>query len=187
MSNATIEGSVTTRPWTVDASHTEVEFSVRHLMLSNVKGRFSDVSGSVEFDPKNPSSLKLDVTIPIATIDTRQGQRDTHLRSADFFDAERHPTMTFKGKRIIGDPMDGFQLVGDLTIRGTTREITLDVTTEGSGIDPWGNERIGYSATGKLDRKEFGLIWNQVLEAGGVAVGDTVKIIINTEIMRPKN
>ena len=173
-------------PWQIDTAHTEVEFSARHLMISNVKGRFSNPTGSVSYDPARPGSLKLEVSIPIATIDTRNEQRDTHLRSADFFDAGHHPLMTFKGRRIEGDIRDKFKLVGDLTIRGVTREITMDVTSEGAGPDPWGNDRLGFSATGKVNRKDFGLMWNQLLEAGGVAVGDEIKIIINTELMRPK-
>ena len=171
--------------WQIDPAHTEVEFSVRHLMISNVKGRFGNVTGSVDFDPENPGAFALDVSIPVATIDTRLEQRDAHLRSADFFDAEHYPAMTFRGRSVIGDASGDFKLAGDLTIRGVTRPITLDVTTEGHGNDPWGNERVGYSAAGKLDRKDFGLTWNQLLETGGVAVGDTVKIAINVEVMRP--
>ena len=172
-------------PWQVDTAHTEVEFSVRHLMISNVKGRFSDVKGALVYDDAAGKLVSLNVDIPTATVDTRVAQRDAHLRSADFFDAEKHPLMTFRGKRIVGDVNDSFKLVGDLTIRGTTREITLDVTLEGSGNDPWGNERRGYSATAKLDRREFGLLWNQLLETGGVTVGEQVKIVINTELLRP--
>ena len=183
----TLERTATQQAWSIDPAHTEVEFSVRHLMISNVKGRFGNVSGQVAFDEGHPEVLDLAVTIPIATIDTRSEQRDAHLRSGDFFDAEHFPVMTFRGRSLAGDTRDNFKLAGDLTIRGVTRPITLDVTTEGRGKDPWGNERIGFSATGKLDRKDYGLTWNQVLEAGGVAVGDTVKITINTEIMRPLN
>ena len=172
-------------PWQVDTAHTEVEFSVRHLMISNVKGRFSDVKGALVYDDAAGKLVSLNVDIPTATVDTRVAQRDAHLRSADFFDAEKHPLMTFRGKRIMGDVNDSFKLVGDLTIRGITREITLDVTLEGSGNDPWGNERRGYSATAKLDRREFGLLWNQLLETGGVTVGEQVKIVINTELLRP--
>jgi polyisoprenoid-binding protein YceI len=173
-------------PWQIDIAHTEIEFSARHLMISNVKGRFSNPTGSVRYDPARPGSLKLEVSIPIATIDTRNEQRDAHLRSADFFDAENHPIMTFKGRRIEGDVSGKFTLIGELTIRGVTREVTLDVTSEGTGPDPWGNDRLGFSATGKINRKDFGLVWNQLLETGGVAVGDEIKIIINTELMRPK-
>jgi polyisoprenoid-binding protein YceI len=175
-----------TAPWQIDAAHTEIEFSARHLMISNVKGRFDSPTGTVSYDPARPGSLHLEVSIPVATIDTRNEQRDAHLRSADFFDAENHPTMTFKGKHIDGDVNGKFKLIGDLTIRGTTREVTLDVTSEGAGPDPWGNDRLGFSATGKISRKDFGLLWNQVLEAGGVAVGDEIKMIVNTELMRKK-
>jgi len=179
----TATAPIATAPWTLDASHTEIEFSARHLMISNVKGRFSNPVGTLAY---GPGKLDLQVEIPIATIDTRNEQRDAHLRSADFFDAEKFPTMTFKGKRTVGDTSGEFKLIGDLTIRGVTKEVTLDVTAEGAGGDPWGNDRLGFSATGKIDRKEFGLVWNQLLETGGVAVGDTIKIIINTELMRPK-
>ena len=172
-------------PWQIDAAHTEIEFSARHLMISNVKGRFSNPEGSVVVNPK-ARGVNLEVTIPVASIDTRNEQRDAHLKSADFFDAEHFPTITFKGKRVEGDINAEFQLVGDLTIRGVTREVTLDVTAEGAGSDPWGNDRLGFSATGKIDRKEFGLTWNQLLETGGVAVGDTIKIVVNTELVRPK-
>ena len=184
MTTATV---ATKAPWQIDPAHTEVEFSVRHLMISNVKGRFGNVTGTVEFDQADPAALNLGVTIPVATIDTRSEQRDAHLRSPDFFDAEHHPVMTFTGRKISGDVESGFELTGDLTIRGVTRAITLDVMTEGKGRDPWGNERIGFSAIGKLNRKDYGLTWNQVLETGGVAVGDTVKIAINIELMRPVN
>ena len=186
MTTATSPDPVALAPWTIDPAHTEIEFSARHLMISNVKGRFSDPAGTVTYDPDQPGSLQLDVSIPIATIDTRNEQRDAHLRSADFFDAEHHPTMTFKGTRITGDISRRFKLIGDLAIRGNTREVTLDVTSEGAGADPWGNDRLGFSATGKINRKDFGLTYNQVLETGGVVVGDEIKIIINTEIMRPK-
>lgn len=183
---ATIAAPAANAPWQIDPAHTEVEFSARHLMISNVKGRFSNPAGTVTLDPRNPRAINLEVTIPVASIDTRNEQRDTHLKSADFFDVEKFPTMTFKGKRTEGDTQAEFKLIGDLTIRGVTREVTLDVTREGAGGDPWGNERLGFSATGKIDRKEFGLVWNQILETGGVAVGDTIKIVINTELMRPK-
>ena len=186
MTTALSPDPVALAPWQIDTTHTEIEFSARHLMISNVKGRFSNAAGTVIFDPDLPGSLQLDVTIPIATIDTRNEQRDAHLRSADFFDAKDYPTMTFKGTRIKGDTGGRFKLIGDLTIRGNTREVTLDVTAEGAGADPWGNDRLGFSATGKINRKDFGLTYNQVLESGGVVVSDEIKIIINTELMRPK-
>jgi polyisoprenoid-binding protein YceI len=173
-------------PWQIDASHTDVEFAVRHLMISNVKGRFSGVSGMVDYDPSRPGELALDVSIAIATVDTRNEQRDTHLRSADFLDAEHYPEMTFTARRVEGDITGEFKLPGELTIRGVTRPVTFVVTAEGRGDDPWGNERLGFSATGEVNRLEFGLHYNPALETGGVVVGDKVKITINTELMRPK-
>ncbi len=182
---ATIASPATTA-WQIDPAHTEIEFSARHLMISNVKGRFGTVTGSVDYEPAHPASQHIAVEIAVASIDTRNEQRDTHLRSADFFDAEHFPLMTFNGTGVSGDITKEFKLTGNLTIRGVTREVTLDVTAEGAGDDPWGNHRRGFSATGKIDRKDFGLVWNQLLETGGVAVGDTIKIIVNTELMRPK-
>ena len=173
-------------PWQIDTAHTEVEFAVRHLMISTVKGRFANVTGHVTYDPADPDALDVEVTIPVATVDTRVEPRDNHLRSADFFDAEHHPTITFRARRVEGDVSRPFKLIGDLTIRGVTQGVTLDVTPEGGMNDPWGNERLGFSATGLIHRGDFGLHYNQVLEAGGVAVGEQVKLIIKTEMIRPK-
>ena len=174
--------SVTT--WQFDPSHAHVEFSVRHLMISNVKGRFADVTGTISGDESDLASQKVTATIQVASIDTRQADRDTHLRSADFFDVEHYPTITFVSRKAEGDPSGDFRLTGDLTIRGVTREITLNVTTEGRTKDPWGNDRVAFSATGKINRSDFGLTWNQVLEAGGVAVGNEIKISIDAEFVR---
>jgi polyisoprenoid-binding protein YceI len=173
-----------TSVWKIDPTHAELAFAVRHLMLSTVRGRFGAVTGTVTVDETNLKATKVDVTVDIGSIDTRQEMRDNHLRSADFFDAANHPTMHFVSKRIEGDPLGSFRLVGDLTIRGTTQQITLDVTAEGHAKDPWGNDRAGFSATGKLSREAFGLKWNQALEAGGVAVGDEVKLTLDFEIVR---
>src|SRR4051812_17957516 len=170
--------------WAIDASHAEVGFSVRHLMISTVRGRFGGIAGTVTLDESNPTASKIDVTIDVSTIDTRQEQRDAHLRSADFFDVANFPSMHFVSKRIQGDVTDEFKVIGDLTIRGTTREVTLEAKAEGRGMDPWGNERAGFSATAKLSRGEFGLTWNQVLEAGGVAVGDEIKLAIDAEVVK---
>jgi polyisoprenoid-binding protein YceI len=174
----------TTSVWTIDPTHAELAFAVRHLMLATVRGRFGAVSGTVTVDESDLKATKVDVTVDVGSIDTRQEMRDNHLRSADFFDAANHPTMHFVSKRIEGDPTGSFRLIGDLTIRGTTQEITLDVTAEGRAKDPWGNDRAGFSATGKLSREAFGLKWNQALEAGGVAVGDEVKLTLDFEIVR---
>jgi polyisoprenoid-binding protein YceI len=173
-----------TATWTIDPAHTEVGFAVRHLMLSTVRGRFGAVTGTVTVDEENPNSAKLDVTIDVASVDTRQEMRDNHLRSADFFDVANYPTMRFVSKRIEGDVTNKFRVIGDLTIKNTTREVALDATLEGRAMDPWGNDRVGFSATGKLNREEFGLTWNQALETGGVVVGNEVKLSIDAELVR---
>jgi polyisoprenoid-binding protein YceI len=174
----------TTTTWTIDATHAELGFAVRHLMISTVRGRFGAVTGSVTLDEQKPQDSKIDVTIDVTSIDTRQEMRDNHLRSADFFDVENHPTMHFVSTKVEGDVNEAFRVTGDLTIRGTTHSVTLDVTNEGRGMDPWGNERVGINATGKIKRSEFGLKWNQALEAGGVAVGDEVKLSLDVELVR---
>jgi polyisoprenoid-binding protein YceI len=172
-----------TTTWNIDASHSHVEFSVRHLMISTVKGRFGEVSGKVVADDANPAGAQIEATINVASIDTREAQRDAHLRSADFFDAENFPTLTFRSTRIekAGDEL---KVTGDLTIRGTTREVVLDVTSEGRVKDPWGGERAGYSATTKIKRSDFGLTWNMALETGGVVVGDDIKIALEVELVK---
>ncbi len=162
--------------------HTSVEFAVKHLMIAKVKGRFDEVAGTVTGDLADPASLQLDVTLQTASIDTHQAQRDQHLRSADFFNAERWPTIRFVGKRLVGDPSSEFRIVGDLTIRDVTREVVLDVVNEGTASDPWGGFRAGYSVKGKIDRRDFGLTWNQALEAGGFVVGDEIKLSADVEL-----
>lgn len=174
--------TASTTLWTVDPAHAELGFSVRHLMINNVRGRFGKVEGTVTTDNENLNNSKIDVTIDVNSIDTRQEMRDNHLKSEDFFDAANHPTMHFVSKRIVGDVANDFQIIGELTIRGTTREIELDARLEGRGNDPWGNERAGFSLTGKLNRLDYGLHWNPALEAGGVTVGAEVKITIDVEI-----
>jgi polyisoprenoid-binding protein YceI len=170
-----------TSTWQLDAAHTSVEFAVRHLMISTVKGRFGDVSGTLTGSLDDPRSVSADITIGVESIDTRQGQRDAHLRSPDFFDALKWPTIRFNGNRIEGDVNGDFSLVGDLTIRDVTREVKLDVTNEGRVKDPWGSSRIGFSAKTKIDRRDFGLTWNQALETGGIVVGDEIKISVDAE------
>jgi polyisoprenoid-binding protein YceI len=171
-----------TTVWTVDPAHAELAFSVRHLMINNVRGRFGKVEGTVTTDNANLNNSKIDVTIDVNSLDTRQEMRDNHLRSADFFDAATYPTMHFVSKKIVGDVTTDFRVIGDLTIRGTTHEIELEAHLEGRGKDPWGNERAGFSITGKVNRHDYGLHWNQALEAGGVAVGTEVKMTIDVEI-----
>jgi polyisoprenoid-binding protein YceI len=154
-------------------------------MISTVKGAFGDVRGTVSVDASDAKTVLVDVTIQVASIDTRQEQRDAHLRSPDFFDAAKFPTITFRSRRAQGSPFEGdFRLAGDLTVRGITRELTLDVSPEGRLTDPWGEERAGFSAHAKIDRTDFGLTWNQALEAGGVLVGNEITISIEVELIR---
>ncbi|HEX4681733.1 MAG TPA: YceI family protein [Gemmatimonadaceae bacterium] len=174
----------TTTTWTIDPTHAEVAFAVRHLMLSTVRGRFGAVAGTIQLDERNPAKSTVDVTVDVSSIDTRQEMRDNHLRSPDFFDVANHPTLRFVSKHVEGDINGEFRVVGDLTIRGTSKEVKLEVSLQGRGRDPWGNERAGFEAKGKINRSEFGLTWNQALEAGGVAVGDEVKISIDVELVK---
>jgi polyisoprenoid-binding protein YceI len=176
--------AATTTTWKIDPAHSSVEFSVRHLMITTVKGRFTDVSGTVTTADDDRAKGEVDITIGAASIDTREAQRDAHLRSADFFDVETFPTLTFRSRAIDNVKGDQFTLFGDLTIRGVTRRVALDVTSEGRATDPWGGQRAGFSATTKIKRSDFGLTWNQVLEAGGVAVGDEIKISIDAQLVK---
>jgi len=173
----------TTTRWAIDAAHSHVEFAVKHLMIATVKGRFADVQGTVEA-ADDFSNAAVDVTIGAASIDTRQEQRDAHLRSADFFDVERFPSITFKSRRTEPGPRGGLRLTGNLTLHGVTREVALDVVAEGHGRDPWGGERAGFSATTTINRQDYGLTWNQVLETGGIAVGTDVKISLDIELVK---
>ncbi|MES2178914.1 MAG: YceI family protein [Gemmatimonadota bacterium] len=171
-----------TTSWKLDATHSVVEFSARHMMFTTVKGRFARVEGTV-IAGESPALSSVNVTIDANSIDTRVEQRDQHLRSADFLDVAQFPTITFQSTRLEGIKSE-FRMTGDLTIHGVTRPVTLDVTYEGSGTDPWGNERIGFTAAGKIDRREFGLVWNQALEAGGVLVSNDVKIQIEVQLVK---
>lgn len=171
--------------WTIDSHHSSAQFSVRHMMISNVRGEFSNLNGTVEFDGKDPNSIKVDATIDTTTINTREAQRDAHLKSADFFDVAKFPTMTFKSKRVSDVRAGGFKLVGDLTIHGVTKEVVLDVTGPSAEIkDQRGAVHIGASATTTINRKEFGLLWNRVIDGGGVVVGDEVSVTIDFELVR---
>ncbi|MCL5671339.1 MAG: YceI family protein [Acidobacteria bacterium] len=169
--------------WKIDPAHSNAQFSVRHLMISNVKGEFTRVSGQALLDPSNPESLSVEATIDVSTINTREPDRDTHLKSPDFFDVAKYPTLTFKSKGAIAGP-DGLKVTGDLTIHGTTREVTIEVDGPTPPLkDPWGNTRLGASASAKINRKDFGLVWNQALETGGVLVGDEVRINLDVELV----
>ncbi len=178
----TASPATTTTAWKLDPTHTMVEFSARHMMFTTVRGRFADVDGTVTIAGTTPDSASIQATMKAASIDTRTEQRDQHLRSADFLNAEQYPDVTFRSTKISGS-RERFTLTGDLTIRDVTKPITLDVTFEGTGQDPWGGQRMGFSADGKLDRREFGLTWNQALEAGGVLVSHEIKIHIEAQLV----
>ena len=166
--------------WSFDSSHSHVGFTVRHLMISKVRGQFNKWSGTFDYDPADPAATKIDVTIDAASIDTREEKRDAHLRSPDFFDVAKYPTLTFKSTSVTGEG-DELALAGDLTIHGVTRPVHLKVESLGATKDPWGGERVGFSATVAINRKDFGLHWNVALEAGGVVVGEKVDINIEIE------
>lgn len=180
--SATAAPALTT--WTIDPVHTTAEFAVKHLMITTVKGRFTGVSGTVRTDDSNPANGGAEVVIDAASIDTREPQRDAHLRSADFFDVEHFPTLTFRSTRLYDAVAGSFKLAGQLTIHGVTRDVVLDVTSEGRTKDPWGGERAGFAATTKISRGEFGLRWNQALETGGFVVGDEVKISLDVQLIK---
>ncbi len=173
-----------TARYAIDGSHSTVGFSVRHMMITNVRGQFEDVSGEIAYDPSRPEATAISATIGVASIHTREDKRDAHLRSADFFDVERYPTMTFQSKRARRKG-ERLEVVGDLTIRGTTREVTLtieDVTAEHK--DPWGNRRLGASARTTIRRSDYGMTWNAALEAGGVLVGDEITIQLDVSLVK---
>jgi polyisoprenoid-binding protein YceI len=186
MTTAATPTSGTTTTWTVDPVHSHVEFAVKHLMISTVRGRFGDIKGTVTYNEADPSKSKVDIEIGTSSIDTRTEQRDAHLRSADFFDVEKYPSMKFVSKRIEGDINGEFTIIGDLTIRDKTREVPLEAEFHGKTRDPWGGDRMGFEAKGKINRKEFGLTWNQALEAGGWVVGDDIKLTIEVELVKQK-
>jgi polyisoprenoid-binding protein YceI len=176
-----------TTTWNIEPGHSLVEFSAKHMMITTVKGRFREVTGTINIDEKNPDRSTVEASMAAASIDTGVAQRDQHLVSADFLDAATHNAVTFRSKKVSGaraEAGDEFTVVGDLTIRGTTREVTLKATYEGRGRDPWGGERISFTASGKIDRREFGLTWNQALEAGGILVSNDIKINIEAQAVR---
>ncbi|HEX8694114.1 MAG TPA: YceI family protein [Longimicrobium sp.] len=173
--------------WSIDAAHTLVEFSAKHMMITTVKGRLNDVKGTLVIDEQNPDGSSAEVEIGAASLTTGVDQRDAHLRSADFLDVESFPAITFRSRRVegaAGAPGDTFRVTGDLTIRGVTREVVLEATYEGRGRDPWGGERVSFGATTKVDRRDFGLTWNQALETGGILVGNEIKISLEVQAVK---
>jgi polyisoprenoid-binding protein YceI len=172
--------SMNTNDWNIDPTHSSITFSVRHLVFSKVRGRFGKLRGAIALDEP-----KVDVTIEAASIDTGVADRDGHLRSPDFLDAERFPEITYASKSV-ERTKKGYRISGDLTLHGVTRALVLDAEEGGRGKDPWGNERVAFSASASIDRREFGLTWNQVLEAGGVLVGETIEIEIEIQAVKAK-
>lgn len=167
--------------WNIDTAHTNLGFSVKHMMISKVKGSFSQFTGKIEGNPEDLTRAKVTFNVDMNSISTNNEDRDNHLLSADFFDVEAYPEMTFVSKEIIKTDDDEYELKGDLTIKGVTNEVTFEAEFEGKGVNPWGQNVIAFSADGKIDRKAYGLTWNQALETGGFLVGDTIKITIELE------
>jgi polyisoprenoid-binding protein YceI len=184
MSIAATSPAATRSVWKIDNSHSLVEFSARHMMVSTVKGRFASVDGTIVDVADDPTQSSVEATIDASSLTTSDPQRDAHLRSADFLDVEHYPTITFKSRRIEGNHRDEFKLIGDLTIRGVTREVKLDASFNGVGTTPYGKTVSGFSAEGKLNRKDWGLNWNVALEAGGVLVGDQIKLSLEVEAVK---
>lgn len=178
---ATATRADTAVTWQIDPAHSLVEFSVKHMMFTTVKGRFAGVSGTVTVDEANLANSIVDVTIDAASVDTREERRDAHLRSADFFDVENYPTLTFRSTRVEPKGGDRLTVYGDLTLHGVTQGVALDANILGRGVTPWGNEVASFSAETALNRKDFGLTYNAALETGGVLVGDAIKIAIEVE------
>lgn len=181
-----LAGSAQAATWEIDPGHSAANFSVRHLMVSNVRGAFGKVTGTVTVDDKDITKSTVDASIDVSTIDTREAKRDEHLKSPDFFDAAKFPAITFKSTKVekAGDKL---KVSGNLTIHGVTKPVVLDVEGPAKASkDPWGNTRSGFSATTKINRKDFGLVWNKALETGGVAVGEDVTITLDIEVTAKK-
>jgi polyisoprenoid-binding protein YceI len=172
-----------TNLWDIDVGHSAIHFWVRHMVISKVHGRFAKWAGKIQLDEGDLTRSSLDVRIDAASIDTQVGDRDAHLRSADFLDAAKHPEITFRSSRI-EKAGDGYRVVGDLSLHGVVREVALEAEFAGTGKDPWGNERAGFSAKAALDRRDFGLVWNAALETGGVLVGEKIEISIELEAVK---
>jgi polyisoprenoid-binding protein YceI len=170
--------------WEIDGAHSSIGFAVRHMVVSKVRGRFARWSGTIAMDERDPTGAKVEIAIEPASVDTGVEQRDNHLRSPDFFHVERYPAMSYRSTRIERTGEGRYRVTGDLTMHGVTRPVSLDVESAGSAKDPWGGVRAGFSARGTLDRKDFGLTYNQLLETGGVLVGERVELDIEVEAVK---
>ncbi|HKQ85359.1 MAG TPA: YceI family protein [Candidatus Acidoferrales bacterium] len=174
-----------TATWKMDTAHSHAQFKVRHMMISNVKGEFAGINGALELNDADYTKSKVQASIDAASINTREPQRDTHLKSADFLDVEKFPALTFASTKISKKTEDEYSVAGDLTIHGVTRPVVFSVeSVTAPAKDPWGNTRIGLEATAKINRKDFGLVWNAALETGGVLVGDEVHITVDAEFVK---
>jgi len=170
--------------WQIDQAHTNVMFSIRHMMITKVRGSFEKLDGVVELDEQHPENTQVEITIDTASVNTRDEKRDAHLRSADFFNAEQYPQMTFKSKRVEILGADRAKLIGDLTIRDVTQEVSLDVEYNGMLKNPWGMTSAGFAAATRINRKDWGLTWNVALETGGMLVGEDVDLTIELELIK---
>jgi polyisoprenoid-binding protein YceI len=173
--------------WQLDPTHSSVEFSIKHMMMTTVRGRLKSVRATLTADEAHPAGCCVDAELEVASLDTGSPDRDTHLRGPDFFDADRYPTIRFVSRRIEGEVRqegDRFKVIGDLSIRDTTMEIALDCVFEGRGKDPWGGERAGFSGSAEIDRREWGLRWNQAIETGGVLVANRVRLELEVQFVR---
>ncbi len=170
--------------WNIDPAHSSAEFGIKHMMISTVKGRFGALSGTLQFDGSDITGGSVEATIDVSSVSTNEPNRDGHLRSPDFFHVEQHPHITFKSSKVEHVEGDDYRITGDLTIRDVTKPVTLDVTHEGQITDPYGNRRVGFAAETTLNRGDYGLTFNQVLETGGVMVGDKVKVSLHIEAVR---
>lgn len=167
--------------WIVDPAHSGIEFTIRHMMIAKVKGTFHTFEANIEADPTDLTTADVQFSIDLSSIDTRNNDRDAHLRSDDFFDIQKYPKMTFQSTQITKKGDGEYNVTGNLNLHGVTRTETFSVTFEGQGKDPWGNEKVGFSGQGSLKRSDYGLTWNAALETGGVLVGDEVKVSIEIE------
>jgi polyisoprenoid-binding protein YceI len=185
MSTTITTAQTATSTWNLDPVHSVAEFKVKHMMISNVKGQFTGISGTLTYDEQEITNSRVEATIDTASINTGDAQRDAHLKSADFFEVEKYPVTTFRSTGIKRTGDDELAVTGDLTMHGVTRQVVFDV--EGptpAGKDPWGNTRVGLSATTKINRKDFGLSWNAALETGGILVGEEVTITLDVQFVK---
>jgi polyisoprenoid-binding protein YceI len=181
---ATATSTPATTTWNIDPAHSSAEFKVKHMMISNVKGSFSGLSGILTEHATDSTLSSVEASVPVATVSTGDAQRDGHLKSADFFDAEKYPTLDFKSTKVVRTG-DAYEVTGDLTVHGVTKPVTFAVDGPSApGKDPWGNTRIGLSATTKINRKDFGLVWNAALETGGFLVGEEIAITLDVEFIK---